>query len=102
MGIERFFNKTLTQNRKAAAPVAGVAAWELIATFRGCIFPIGMSDSAIFSSDYIRLKITHGMYCPATVALKTGDQIVDGTVKYIIKREPDWIKFHAVLLSLGS
>lgn len=102
MGISRFFNKNLTQNRKAAAPVAGVAAWVLVAAFRGCIFPITSSDPTITSSDYIKLGITHGMYCPMSVALKSGDQIVDGAINYIVKRVPDWVKFRAALLSEGG
>ena len=98
MGIERFFNKNLTQNRKAVAPVSGVAAWVLVTAFKGCIFPIGL-DPASAGSDYIKLKISHGMYCPASIAINKGDQIVGGTVKYIVKKAPDWVKFHSYLLS---
>lgn len=102
MGIDRFFNKTLTQNRKASGTGDKVEAWVLISTFRGCLYPIGMSDPAIFSSEYLRLKITHKMHCPATEDIKPGDQIVDGTVKYIVKRAPDWIHFYDALLSEGG
>jgi len=98
LGIERFFNKTLTQNRKASGTGDKVEAWVLVATFKGCIYPIGSVGPGVSISDYIKLGITHGMFCPATVALKRGDQIVDGTLEYVVKREPDWIKFHAVLL----
>ena len=99
MGIQRFFNKTLTQNRKTSGSGAKVEPWAFVATFRGCIFPISTSDPSIFSSEYIKLGITHGMYCGMGAALKAGDQIIDGTKEYIVKKEPDWVKFHDVLLS---
>lgn len=102
MGVERFFNKTLTQNRKASGTGDKVEDWVLVATFRGCLYPIGMSDPAIFSSDYLRLKITHKMHCATTESIKSGDQIEDGTKKYIVKRAPNWVTFYDTLLSEGG
>lgn len=99
MGIERFFDKTLTQNRKTSGSDAPVEPWALIATFKGCIFPVGAVDSAT-QSVYIKLKVTHKMYCPMSPVFKIGDQIVDEALnEYIIKKKPNWGKFQDVLLS---
>lgn len=79
MGISRFFNKTLTQKRKASGTGHPVEAWAIITTFKGCVFPVGAAGSAT-QSVYIKLNVTHKMYCPMGPAFKVGDKIAHGIV----------------------
>lgn len=64
MGVERFFDKTLTQKRKASRTSSTVEAWiDISTTLKGCIYPINPSDAIAFQSTYLRLNITHKMNC---------------------------------------
>ena len=71
MGVERFFNKTVTQKRKASRTGDAVEAWNDINTaLKCCIYPIKATDVIAFQSTYARLNISHKMNCvvdPGTV-----------------------------------
>lgn len=64
MGIERFFNKTVTQKRKASRTGDAVEAWNVINdAVKCCIYPLNPGDVVAFQSAYNRLNITHKMNC---------------------------------------
>lgn len=71
MGVERFFNKTVTQKRKASRTGDAVESWLNINTaLKCCIYPITATDAIAFQSAYNRLNISHKMNClidPGTV-----------------------------------
>ena len=87
MGVERFFNKTVTQKRKASRTGDTVEDWlDINTTLKCCIYPIKATDAIAFQSAYARLNISHKMNCivdTGTVALTfipgdvdTGSEII--------------------------
>jgi len=80
MSIDRFFNKTVTQRRKAFSTSATVEVWGNIKTaLKCCIPPTSPGDSLAFSSINMHLNITHQLFCWATESIKVGDKIIDGS-----------------------
>ena len=72
MGVERFFNKTVTQKRKASRTGDAVEAWNDINTaVKCCIYPLNPSDVVAFQSAYNRLDITHKMNCLLNIGTVT-------------------------------
>ena len=72
MGIERFFNKTVTQKRKASRTGDAVEGWNVInAAVKCCIYPLNPGDVVAFQSAYNRLNITHKMNCLINVGTVT-------------------------------
>lgn len=68
MGVERFFNKTLTQKRKASRTGDPVESWiDINTALKGCIYPITATDAIAFQSAYARLNISHKMNCAVDV-----------------------------------
>ena len=64
MGVERFFNKTVTQKRKASRTGDAVEAWnDINIALKCCIYPLNPGDVVAFQSAYNRLNITHKMNC---------------------------------------
>ena len=64
MGVERFFNKTVIQRRKASRTGDAVEDWNDINTaLKCCIYPIKATDAIAFQSAYARLNISHKMNC---------------------------------------
>ena len=64
MGVQKFFNKTVTQKRKASRSGDAVEAWNDINTaVKCCIYPLNPGDVVAFQSAYNRLNITHKMNC---------------------------------------
>jgi len=81
MAINRFFKKSVIQRRKASSTGHAVEAWANVKTgLRCCIPPVNPGDANAFSSNNIRLNITHNMFCWATENIKIGDMIVDGAM----------------------
>ncbi len=73
MGVERFFNKTVTQKRKASRTGDAVEAWNDINTaLRCCIYPIRATDAVAFQSVYAQLNISHKMNCIVNVGTVSG------------------------------
>ena len=101
MAINRFFTKTVTQQRKGSSTSAANEAWGNISTaVKCCIPPVNPGDSNAFGSNNIRLNITHNMFCWATESITVGDKIVDGSDKYIVKLRPKkWGTFYMIYLS---
>ena len=101
MSIDRFFNKTVTHQRKGSETSSTVEAWGNISTsVKCCIPPVNPGDAAAYSSKYIRLGITHNMFCWATETITIGDKIVDGSDEYIVKVRPrKWGTFLHIYLS---
>lgn len=72
MGVERFFNKTVTQKRKASRTGDAVEVWNDINTaVKCCIYPLNPGDVVAFQSAYNRLNITHKMNCLLNVGTVT-------------------------------
>ena len=72
MGVERFFNKTVTQKRKASRTGDAVEAWNDINTaLKCCIYPLNPGDVVAFQSAYNRLNITHKMNCLLNIGTVT-------------------------------
>ena len=68
MGVERFFNKTVTQKRKASRTGDAVESWnDINTTLKCCIYPINPNDVVAHQSVYNRLNITHKMNCMLNV-----------------------------------
>jgi len=81
MSIDRFFDKSVTQRRKASSTGNAVEAWANIKTgLRCCIPPTSPGDALAFKSININLNITHNMFCWATENIKVGDKIIDGAL----------------------
>ena len=101
MSLDRFFDKTVTQQRKASSTGNAVEAWANVSTsVKCCIPPTSPGDALAFNSINIRLKITHQMFCWATEDIKVDDQIVDGADKYIVRLQPKkWGTFFQIYLS---
>ena len=101
MGLERFFDKTVTQKRKASSTGNAVEAWATVSTtLKCCIYPVTPSDTVAFKSIYLRFKITHKMNCSVSEDIKVDDKIVNGTDEYIIPTQPrSWTKFLEIYLS---
>ena len=106
MGIERFFTKTVTQQRKASSTGNSVEAWTNISTsVKCCIPPTNPGDSfgfegGAFGSAHNKLNITHQMFCWATESIKLDDKIVDGSDEYIVRLQPKkWGIFYQIYLS---
>ena len=101
MAIDRFFDKTVTSQRKASSTGNTVEAWVDVSTsVKCCIPPVGPGDSNAFSSDLIGLDITHNMFCWSTETITVGDKIVDGSDEYIVKVRPrKWGTFYHIYLS---
>jgi len=79
MSIERFFDKTVTQRRKASSTSNTVEVWGNIKTsLKCCIPPTSPGDSIAYNSENMHLNITHQMFCHATEKIKVGDKIIDG------------------------
>jgi len=79
MSIDRFFDKSVTQRRKASSTGNAVEAWANVKTgLRCCISPASPGDAIAFNSVNIRLNITHDMFCWATEDIKVDDKIIDG------------------------
>ena len=84
MGVERFFNKTVTQKRKASRSGDATEAWNDVNTaLKCCIYPIKATDAIAFQSAYNRLNISHKMNClvdigTVTLTFVPGD-VVTGT-----------------------
>jgi len=106
MSIDRFFTKTVMQQRKASSTGNKVEAWTNISTsVKCCIPPTNPGDSfgfvgGAFGSIHNELNITHQMFCWATVDIKVDDKIVDGSDEYIVRLQPKkWGKFYQIYLS---
>ena len=101
MSIDRFFDKTVTSQRKASSTGHAVEAWANVSTsVKCCIPPTTPSDALAFNSINIRLNITHNMFCWATEDIKVDDKIVDGSDEYIVRLQPKkWGNFFQIYLS---
>ena len=72
MGVEKFFNKMVTQKRKASRTGDAVEAWnDINTTLKCCIYPLNPGDVVAFQSIYNRLNITHKMNCLINVGTVT-------------------------------
>jgi len=79
MSIDRFFDRSCTQRRKASSTGHAVEAWANVKTsLKCCIPPTTPSDALAFRSININLNITHNMFCWATEDIKVDDKIIDG------------------------
>jgi len=79
MSIDRFFDKSVTQRRKASATGHAVEAWANVKTsLRCCIPPTSPGDTLAFQSMNLNFNITHNMFCWATENIKVDDKIIDG------------------------
>ena len=79
MSLDRFFDKTITQRRKASSTGNAIETWANVSTsVKCCIPPTSPGDTLAFSSINIRLNITHQMFCWATEDIKVDDKIIDG------------------------
>jgi len=100
MGVERFFDKTVTQKRKASATGHAVEAWtDISTTLKCCIYPINPRDTIAFQSTYFRANITHKMNCLSGEDIKVDDKIVYGSDEYIVKKINSWNNFLDIFLS---
>lgn len=100
MGVERFYNKIVTQKRKISKSGHPVEDWTDISTIlKCCIYPINPGDTIAFRSNYLQLNITHKMNCSVNEDIKIDDKIVCDTDEYIIKKINSWGKFYEALLS---
>ena len=101
MSIDRFFDKTISHQRKGSSTSSKVEAWGVVtASVKCCIPPVNAGDSIAFNSENIRLGITHNMFCWATESITVGDKIVDGSDNYIVKVRPrKWGTFYMIYLS---
>ena len=100
MGLERFFDKTVTQKRKASSTGNAVEAWATVSTtLKCCIYPVTPSDAAAFKSIFIRLSISHKMNCSVSEDIDIDDKIVVNSNEYIVKRVNSWTKFLEIYLS---
>ena len=81
MSIDRFFDKSVTQRRKATSTGNAVEAWANVKTgLKCCIPPASPGDALAFKSINMQLNITHNMFCWATEDIKVDDKIVDGAL----------------------
>jgi len=79
MSIDRFFDKSVTQRRKATETGNVVEAWANVKTSLSCcIPPASPGDAVAFKSINLRFNITHNMFCWATEDIKVDDKIIDG------------------------
>ena len=101
MGISRFFDKTVTQKRKASRTSHTVEAWtDISTTLKCCIYPaISPGDSIAFQSANFKLNITHKMNCLISEDVRIDDKIVYGSDEYIVKKVNSWDKFYEIFLS---
>ena len=101
MSINRFFDKTVTQKRKASQTSHTVEAWANISTtLKCCIPPTSPGDALAFRSLGIKFTITHNMFCWATEDIKVDDKMVNSLDEYIVRLQPKkWGNFYQVYLS---
>ena len=101
MSLDRFFDKTVTSQKKGSSTGLSVEAWANVSTsVKCCIPPTSPGDALAFNSINIRLNITHQMFCWATEDIKVDYKIVDGSDEYIIRLQPKkWGTFYQIYLS---
>ena len=81
MSLDRFFDKTVTSQKKGSSTGLSVEAWANVSTsVKCCIPPTSPGDVLAFNSINIRLNITHQMFCWATEDIKEGYKIIDGAI----------------------
>ena len=97
--MEKFFNKSVTLQRKASATGSSVEAWADEKTnLRCCIYTLKPQDSLALSSS-IRTNITHRMFCWSSEDIQTDDKIVNVSYEYLVKRKPsDWLYYYEIFL----
>ena len=96
--MEKFFNKTVTLQRKSVTGASNDPWADEKTNLKCCIYPMSPRDSLALSS-YIRTNVTHKMFCWSSEDIKVDDKIIDGVNEYLVKRKPsNWIDYFEVFL----